>query len=214
MARGVPGEGPDCHFPKDLIAFGPIPARIRKFLIFILALSTPRLCAALEAPWRNIEHLHAVERPICEAQRKTLVPVWEIQRCAGFVWVPEGSLAGCFGGAVLGSGRPRGPGKALKNVGGFAPHIFEGFLWGPRGRPDLKNSPPKIRPGCRQVLVPRSKTRPLICDSKVLRLQRSEHPHDASRKEGDRTSVPNMRWHSATGIRGCWSLLRNSASAP
>ncbi len=39
-------------------------------------------------------------------------------------------------------GRPRGPGKALKNVGGEAPHIFEG-LPGPRGRPDLKNEPTK-----------------------------------------------------------------------
>ncbi len=43
-------------------------------------------------------------------------------------------------GAFLKSGRPRGPGKALKSVGGFAPHIFEG-LPGPRGRSDLKNAP-------------------------------------------------------------------------
>ena len=38
LPRGVPGEGPDCHFPKEIIGFGPIPARILKFLIFILAL--------------------------------------------------------------------------------------------------------------------------------------------------------------------------------
>ncbi len=44
MARGVPGEGPDCRFPKEIIGFGPIPARILKFLIFILALSTARSC--------------------------------------------------------------------------------------------------------------------------------------------------------------------------
>ncbi len=42
LARGVPGEGPDCHFPKEIIGFGPIPARILKMLIFILALSTAR----------------------------------------------------------------------------------------------------------------------------------------------------------------------------
>jgi hypothetical protein len=35
-------------------------------------------------------------------------------------------------GAILRSGRPRGPGKAFKNVGGFAPHIMEG-LPGPPG---------------------------------------------------------------------------------
>ena len=43
MARGVPGEGPDCHSPKEILGFGPIPARILKFLIFILALSTARV---------------------------------------------------------------------------------------------------------------------------------------------------------------------------
>ena len=32
----------------------------------------------------------------------------------------------------LRSGRPRGPGKPFQNVGGFAPHIFEG-LPGPPG---------------------------------------------------------------------------------
>ena len=35
-------------------------------------------------------------------------------------------------GAFLRSGRPRGPGKAFKNVGGEAPHILEGFP-GPPG---------------------------------------------------------------------------------
>ena len=23
LARGVPGEGPDCHFPKEIVGFGP-----------------------------------------------------------------------------------------------------------------------------------------------------------------------------------------------
>ncbi len=32
------------------------------------------------------------------------------------------------------SGRPREPGKVLKKVGGFAPHIFEGFP-GPPEKP-------------------------------------------------------------------------------
>jgi hypothetical protein len=57
-------------------------------------------------------------------------------------WVPEGSLAGFWGGAFLKSGRPRGPGNVSKNVGGFAQHIFEGFP-GPRGRPDRKMHPQK-----------------------------------------------------------------------
>ncbi len=30
LPRGVPGEGPDCHDPADIIGFGPIPARIRR----------------------------------------------------------------------------------------------------------------------------------------------------------------------------------------
>jgi hypothetical protein len=37
LPRGVPGEGPDCHFPKEIVGFGPIPAQILGFLIFILA---------------------------------------------------------------------------------------------------------------------------------------------------------------------------------
>ncbi len=40
---GALGEGPDCHFPVEIVGFGPIPARIRGFLIFILALSTAGL---------------------------------------------------------------------------------------------------------------------------------------------------------------------------
>ena len=43
------------------------------------------------------------------------------------VWVPEGSLAGFCWGAFLRSGRPRGPGKALKKVGGEAPTKWEDF---------------------------------------------------------------------------------------
>ncbi len=44
---GVPGEGPDCHFPKVIVGFGFIPARIRGFLIFMLSLSTARTTARL-----------------------------------------------------------------------------------------------------------------------------------------------------------------------
>ncbi len=65
-------------------------------------------------------------------------------------WVPEGSLARFFRGAFLRSGRPRGPGKPFKNVGGFVPHLFESSP-GPRSRPDLKNAPRKIRPDFLQV---------------------------------------------------------------
>ena len=42
LPRGVPGEGPDCHFPREIVGVGPIPARIRVFLISMLALSTAR----------------------------------------------------------------------------------------------------------------------------------------------------------------------------
>ena len=38
LPRVVPGEGPDCHCPEEIVGFGPIPARIRGFLISILAL--------------------------------------------------------------------------------------------------------------------------------------------------------------------------------
>ncbi len=47
-------------------------------------------------------------------------------------WVHEASLAGFSWVAFLRFDRPRGPGKAPKNVGGEAPHIFEG-LPGPPG---------------------------------------------------------------------------------
>ncbi len=42
-SRGVPGEGPDYHFPKEIAGVGPIPARTRGFVILLLALSTARL---------------------------------------------------------------------------------------------------------------------------------------------------------------------------
>ncbi len=47
LPRGVPGEGPDCHFPKEIVGLGPIPARILGFLIFILALLLPNLVQSL-----------------------------------------------------------------------------------------------------------------------------------------------------------------------
>jgi hypothetical protein len=55
-----------------------------------------------------------------------------------------------FLGASLRSGRPRGPGKALKSVGGEDPHLFEGLPGPPRpARP--QTSTPKTRPNCLQV---------------------------------------------------------------
>ncbi len=67
-------------------------------------------------------------------------------------WVPEGSLAG-FLGAFLRSGRPRGPGKAFKSVGGFASDISEGFP-GPPGpaRPQKRNpqTPARLPSGTQQ----------------------------------------------------------------
>ncbi len=41
---GVPGEGPDCHFPKEIVDVGQIPARFRDiFNFYFLALSTVRI---------------------------------------------------------------------------------------------------------------------------------------------------------------------------
>ncbi len=57
---------------------------------------------------------------------------WVKTKVCGRFWVPEGNLAGSFGGACLKSGRPRGPGKALRKAGSEAPDIFEGFP-GPPG---------------------------------------------------------------------------------
>ncbi len=34
LPRGVPGEGPDCHFPSDIVGFGAIPARILEIFNF------------------------------------------------------------------------------------------------------------------------------------------------------------------------------------
>ncbi len=59
------------------------------------------------------------------------------------------------GGAFLRFGRPRGPRKALQNLGGEAPYIFEAFP-GPRGRLDLNSAPDKFRPDCLQVPRPMS----------------------------------------------------------
>ncbi len=56
LPRGAPGEGPDCHFPKEIVGVGPIPARIRGFLIFILALSTDRFFEERDKEFgRNLE---------------------------------------------------------------------------------------------------------------------------------------------------------------
>ncbi len=47
-----------------------------------------------------------------------------------------------FPGTFLKSGRPRGPGEALKNVGGLAYRIFEGFP-GPPGAGQTSKMNPK-----------------------------------------------------------------------
>jgi hypothetical protein len=49
LLRGVPGDGPDCHVPTEIVGVGPIPARIRGFFVLILAArsSLPRLLNAL-----------------------------------------------------------------------------------------------------------------------------------------------------------------------
>ena len=47
-----------------------------------------------------------------------------------------------FLGAFLRSGRPRGPGQALKMWGAKPPTFLKPFP-GPRGRPDVKNAPQK-----------------------------------------------------------------------
>ncbi len=35
IPRGLPGEGPDCQFPQEIMGFGPIPARIRGVRCFL-----------------------------------------------------------------------------------------------------------------------------------------------------------------------------------
>ncbi len=50
LPGGVPGEGPDCHVPKEIGGVWPTSARSRGailFLILILALSAAGTCAAL-----------------------------------------------------------------------------------------------------------------------------------------------------------------------
>ena len=54
LPRGVPGEGPDCHFPKEIVGFGPIPARILGFSIFILALSTATTSKNVFLNWESL----------------------------------------------------------------------------------------------------------------------------------------------------------------
>ncbi len=78
-------------------------------------------------------------------------------------WVPEGSLAGCFRCLFEVWPGPGGPGKALQNVGGEAPHLFGRVSRAPGARPNLKNATNKIRPDCLQV--PRAaKNRPASKD--------------------------------------------------
>ncbi len=49
-----PGESRGRHCPKEIAGLGPIPARIRGFLILILVLSTAPLGALLAPYWRPI----------------------------------------------------------------------------------------------------------------------------------------------------------------
>ncbi len=42
------GEGPDCHFPKEISVLGPFPARIRRETYFLL-LFWPQVQLGLEA---------------------------------------------------------------------------------------------------------------------------------------------------------------------
>ncbi len=82
-------------------------------------------------------------------------------------WVLEGSLAGFVRGTCLRSGRPRGPGKALKKVGGFAPHILEGFP-GPPGpaRPQKRTpkNPARLPSGTHVWEKPRPEPRSMCTD--------------------------------------------------
>ncbi len=82
-------------------------------------------------------------RPVCEKRSGLGVGLARRYPCTlvAINWVPEGNLAGFWGGALLKSGRPRGPGKAFKNVEGFAPHIFEGFPGSPGPARPQKRTP-------------------------------------------------------------------------
>ena len=74
---GLRGEGPDCNVPKEIVGFGPIPARILGFCISSLALST----ALLGPDWRPIGALLA---PL-------LAPYWG----------PSGALLVTLGHAIV-----------------------------------------------------------------------------------------------------------------
>ena len=66
-------------------------------------------------------------------------------------WVLEGSLARFCLGALLGSGRLRGPGRALKKVGGGdTPPQFEGVPWPPGpARPPKRTQQKPGQTACR-----------------------------------------------------------------
>jgi hypothetical protein len=106
--------------------------------------------------------------------------------CSGYlkaVW-PD------FLGAFLRSGWPRGPGKALKKVGGFAPHISEGPSRVPGAGQTSKMHPQKPGqtafryPGVRSLSPKFAARRRLSaaawCDQKV-----SLHPKAAAHNKGE-----------------------------
>jgi hypothetical protein len=79
------------------------------------------------APWRRLHHVHI--RPPgrgsgpLSGKRNAHGVAKRFGSTPKQTWVPEGNLAGFCVGAFLKSGRPRGPGRALKSVEGFAPQF-------------------------------------------------------------------------------------------
>ncbi len=68
-------------------------------------------------------------------------------------WMPEGSLAG-FVGCIFEICPAPEAREGLRKCGEAKPPTFLKAFPGPRGRPDLKNAPNKIRPDCLQVPSP------------------------------------------------------------
>ncbi len=95
MARGVPGEGPDCHGPKEIVGFVPIPARILKRKKCILALSTPRIITetrdanTVTQCTDDPPAVFWVSRGFCNTYHTRKPLFW-----GSFSWAPEGCPGG------------------------------------------------------------------------------------------------------------------------
>ena len=94
--------------------------------------TVPRRSARTDVRIRPLFASSSTPGPPRHLSNRTLsfIPTAEVSQYAPFPIhvVLGGRQSGhIFGNAFLTLGRPRGPGKAFKKVGGFRPHRFEGF---------------------------------------------------------------------------------------